>query len=120
MQEQLLEKYEYLMNRLEALPNAISEAQQQEYEYIDRAGGWSALGKNDTERKAVVALATNNEVARLTDEFSGVRYASNLHASLLQYLAANGPVTAWPTSTTQYANGFNGTASLADAEAIGL
>lgn len=120
MQEQLLEKYEYLMNRLDSLPSAISEAQQLERDAIERAGGWSGLGKNETERKMAADQMTGGEVSRLTDEFSGVRYAANLHASLLQYLAANGPVTAWPTSTMQYANGFNGTASLADAEAIGL
>lgn len=117
MHQDLYEKYEYLMNRLNELPGEIARAQRVENVYIQNAGGWSALGKNDSERKIVVSEATHGALDALTNEFSGVRYAANLHASWLQFLAANGP-TFQPTADVVY--GLNGTATADDAEALGL
>jgi len=114
MHQDLYEKYEYLMNRLDELPDEIAAAQQEENVYVQTSGGWSALGKNDSERKIVVQQATGGALDALTNEFSGVRYAANLHASWLQFLAANGP-TFQPSG-----NGLDGTATSADAEALGL
>ncbi len=114
MHQDLYEKYEYLINRLDELPGEIATAQRVENNYIQASGGWSALGKNDSERKSVVSGATGGALDALTHEFSGVRYAANLHASWLQFLAANGP-TFQPSG-----NGLDGTATSADAEALGL
>lgn len=116
MHQDLYEKYEYLMNRLDELPEEIAKAQAIENEYVQNCGGWSALGKNDSERKIVVERATNGALDALTNEFSGVRYAANLHASWLQFLAANGPTF----QPTDYLFEMNGTATADDAEALGL
>ncbi len=58
MHQDLYEKYEYLMNRLYALPDEIATAQRMENSYIQASGGWAGLGKNDSERKIVVQQAT--------------------------------------------------------------
>lgn len=126
MYQDLIEQYQYLMNRLDELPGLIAAASMDESNFVFNSGGWAGLGKNETERKMEVQRATNGRLDLLNNEFSATRYAAQLHASLLQFLAAHGqalaefPAGATLEYTTKYVNGNGTAATLEDAAAIGL
>lgn len=120
---------------------AETELAKRETEVIDARGGWAALGKNEGDRKNNLAtLLDSDEVTgrwrglhdrairevtrvqidldRLTNEFSGVRHGARLHAAWLDFLASGGQVNG--TGKADNSRHTNGTATVADAEAIGL
>lgn len=83
--------YESIMADLRSLPGQIAEAEKQEAELVENAGGWASLGKNEGERgmALVMMMARRNEptVTETRKRFDSAIAQAGLTAAMLKYLA---------------------------------